>query len=89
MELYMGNWPVKYNQRGYGLRCYIIIYLFIYLFSLISHFFYSCLSSLQDLNNVAFRFKDKERPRGYTSKVAGLLHVGGTATVSVAIWKRL
>lgn len=31
--------------------------------------------SLQDLNKVAFRFKDKERPRGYTSKVAGLLHV--------------
>lgn len=31
---------------------------------------------LQDLNTVAFRFKDKERPRGYTSKVAGLLHVG-------------
>ncbi|XP_076142124.1 insulin-degrading enzyme isoform X4 [Alosa pseudoharengus] len=28
----------------------------------------------KDLNNVAFRFKDKERPRGYTSKVAGLLH---------------
>uniref|UniRef100_A0A8C4F7H0 Insulin-degrading enzyme n=1 Tax=Dicentrarchus labrax TaxID=13489 RepID=A0A8C4F7H0_DICLA len=27
-----------------------------------------------DLNKVAFRFKDKERPRGYTSKVAGLLH---------------
>ena len=25
---------------------------------------------------MAFRFKDKERPRGYTSKVAGLLHVG-------------
>lgn len=24
---------------------------------------------------MAFRFKDKERPRGYTSKVAGLLHV--------------
>lgn len=31
--------------------------------------------SVQDLNKVAFRFKDKERPRGYTSKVAGLLHV--------------
>lgn len=31
---------------------------------------------LQDLSKVAFRFKDKERPRGYTSKVAGLLHVG-------------
>lgn len=30
---------------------------------------------LQDLNKVAFRFKDKERPRGYTSKVASLLHV--------------
>uniref|UniRef100_A0A667Z4I5 Insulin-degrading enzyme n=2 Tax=Myripristis murdjan TaxID=586833 RepID=A0A667Z4I5_9TELE len=29
----------------------------------------------KDLNKVAFRFKDKERPRGYTSKVAGLLHV--------------
>ncbi|XP_008320371.2 insulin-degrading enzyme isoform X1 [Cynoglossus semilaevis] len=28
----------------------------------------------KDLNRVAFRFKDKERPRGYTSKVAGLLH---------------
>ncbi|KAI4812691.1 hypothetical protein KUCAC02_024059 [Chaenocephalus aceratus] len=28
----------------------------------------------KDLNNVAFRFKDKERPRGYTSKVAGLVH---------------
>ncbi|XP_013766820.1 insulin-degrading enzyme-like [Pundamilia nyererei] len=28
----------------------------------------------KDLNNVAFRFKDKERPRGYTSKIAGLLH---------------
>uniref|UniRef100_A0AAR2JYT8 Insulin-degrading enzyme n=1 Tax=Pygocentrus nattereri TaxID=42514 RepID=A0AAR2JYT8_PYGNA len=28
----------------------------------------------KDLNAVAFRFKDKERPRGYTSKVAGLLH---------------
>uniref|UniRef100_A0A8C4Z924 Insulin-degrading enzyme n=1 Tax=Gadus morhua TaxID=8049 RepID=A0A8C4Z924_GADMO len=28
----------------------------------------------KDLNNVAFRFKDKERPRGYTSKVAGLLY---------------
>ncbi|XP_062286623.1 insulin-degrading enzyme isoform X2 [Scomber scombrus] len=28
----------------------------------------------KDLNKVAFRFKDKERPRGYTSKVAGLLH---------------
>ncbi|XP_064174162.1 insulin-degrading enzyme isoform X1 [Anguilla rostrata] len=28
----------------------------------------------KDLNTVAFRFKDKERPRGYTSKVAGLLH---------------
>uniref|UniRef100_A0A673G1J6 Insulin-degrading enzyme n=1 Tax=Sinocyclocheilus rhinocerous TaxID=307959 RepID=A0A673G1J6_9TELE len=26
----------------------------------------------KDLNTVAFRFKDKERPRGYTSKVAGL-----------------
>lgn len=24
---------------------------------------------------MAFRFKDKERPRGYTSKVASLLHV--------------
>lgn len=30
----------------------------------------------QDLSTVAFRFKDKERPRGYTSKVTGLLHVG-------------
>ncbi|XP_006630449.2 insulin-degrading enzyme isoform X1 [Lepisosteus oculatus] len=28
----------------------------------------------KDLNTVAFRFKDKERPRGYTSKIAGLLH---------------
>ncbi|KAM9326665.1 insulin-degrading enzyme [Gastrophryne carolinensis] len=28
----------------------------------------------KDLNAVAFRFKDKERPRGYTSKLAGLLH---------------
>ncbi|KAL7990487.1 hypothetical protein Chor_013917, partial [Crotalus horridus] len=28
----------------------------------------------QDLNAVAFRFKDKERPRGYTSKLAGMLH---------------
>ncbi|XP_029690970.1 insulin-degrading enzyme isoform X2 [Takifugu rubripes] len=28
----------------------------------------------KDLNKVAFRFKDKERPRGYTSKVASLLH---------------
>ncbi|KAM3913652.1 insulin-degrading enzyme isoform 1-T1 [Leptodactylus fuscus] len=28
---------------------------------------------IKDLNAVAFRFKDKERPRGYTSKVAGLL----------------
>ncbi|XP_077468560.1 insulin-degrading enzyme isoform X3 [Stigmatopora argus] len=28
----------------------------------------------KDLNKVAFRFKDKERPRGYTSKVTGLLH---------------
>ncbi|XP_038140028.1 insulin-degrading enzyme [Cyprinodon tularosa] len=28
----------------------------------------------KDLSKVAFRFKDKERPRGYTSKVAGLLH---------------
>ncbi|XP_021171992.2 insulin-degrading enzyme isoform X2 [Fundulus heteroclitus] len=28
----------------------------------------------KDLSRVAFRFKDKERPRGYTSKVAGLLH---------------
>ncbi|XP_037637907.1 insulin-degrading enzyme isoform X1 [Sebastes umbrosus] len=28
----------------------------------------------KDLNKVAFRFKDKERPRGYTSKVAGLVH---------------
>ncbi|XP_067330472.1 insulin-degrading enzyme isoform X2 [Channa argus] len=28
----------------------------------------------KNLNKVAFRFKDKERPRGYTSKVAGLLH---------------
>ncbi|XP_075072253.1 insulin-degrading enzyme isoform X1 [Mixophyes fleayi] len=28
----------------------------------------------KDLNAVAFRFKDKEHPRGYTSKVAGLLH---------------
>ncbi|KAM9366027.1 insulin-degrading enzyme isoform 2-T2 [Pholidichthys leucotaenia] len=28
----------------------------------------------KDLNKVAFRFKDKERPRGYTSKIAGLLH---------------
>ncbi|XP_068182629.1 insulin-degrading enzyme isoform X2 [Antennarius striatus] len=28
----------------------------------------------KDLNKVAFRFKDKERPRGYTSKVSGLLH---------------
>ncbi|MGH0158734.1 UNVERIFIED_CONTAM: hypothetical protein FKN15_052350 [Acipenser sinensis] len=28
----------------------------------------------KDLNTVAFRFKDKERPRGYTSKVAGMLH---------------
>uniref|UniRef100_A0A4W5RA02 Insulin-degrading enzyme n=2 Tax=Hucho hucho TaxID=62062 RepID=A0A4W5RA02_9TELE len=28
----------------------------------------------KDLNTVAFRFKDKERPRGYTSKVSGLLH---------------
>uniref|UniRef100_A0A7M4F945 Insulin-degrading enzyme n=1 Tax=Crocodylus porosus TaxID=8502 RepID=A0A7M4F945_CROPO len=27
-----------------------------------------------DLNAVAFRFKDKERPRGYTSKLAGMLH---------------
>ena len=29
---------------------------------------------------MAFRFKDKERPRGYTSKVAGLLHVGSLVT---------
>ncbi|KAM7330151.1 hypothetical protein ACRRTK_011764 [Alexandromys fortis] len=29
---------------------------------------------LRDLNAVAFRFKDKERPRGYTSKIAGKLH---------------
>ncbi|XP_068423658.1 insulin-degrading enzyme isoform X4 [Clinocottus analis] len=28
----------------------------------------------KDLNKVAFRFKDKERPRGYTSKVSGLVH---------------
>ncbi|KAJ6668915.1 hypothetical protein lerEdw1_007724 [Lerista edwardsae] len=28
----------------------------------------------KDLNAVAFRFKDKERPRGYTSKLAGMLH---------------
>ncbi|XP_005991607.1 insulin-degrading enzyme isoform X2 [Latimeria chalumnae] len=28
----------------------------------------------KDLNAVAFRFKDKERPRGYTSRIAGLLH---------------
>ncbi|XP_034040067.1 insulin-degrading enzyme isoform X1 [Thalassophryne amazonica] len=28
----------------------------------------------KDLNKVAFRFKDKERPRGYTSNVARLLH---------------
>ncbi|XP_026967851.1 insulin-degrading enzyme isoform X7 [Sagmatias obliquidens] len=28
----------------------------------------------KDLNAVAFRFKDKERPRGYTSKIAGILH---------------
>ncbi|XP_066457093.1 insulin-degrading enzyme isoform X2 [Eleutherodactylus coqui] len=28
----------------------------------------------KDLNAVAFRFKDKERPRGYTSKLAGLQH---------------
>ncbi|XP_043912631.1 insulin-degrading enzyme isoform X4 [Protopterus annectens] len=28
----------------------------------------------KDLNAMAFRFKDKERPRGYTSKLAGLLH---------------
>ncbi|XP_028738725.1 insulin-degrading enzyme isoform X2 [Peromyscus leucopus] len=28
----------------------------------------------KDLNAVAFRFKDKERPRGYTSKLAGKLH---------------
>ncbi|KAK6481984.1 insulin-degrading enzyme-like isoform X1 [Huso huso] len=28
----------------------------------------------KDLNTVAFRFKDKERPRGYTSKIAGMLH---------------
>ncbi|XP_019411060.1 PREDICTED: insulin-degrading enzyme [Crocodylus porosus] len=28
----------------------------------------------RDLNAVAFRFKDKERPRGYTSKLAGMLH---------------
>lgn len=30
----------------------------------------------QDMKKVAFRFSDKERPRDYTSKVAGLLHVG-------------
>lgn len=24
---------------------------------------------------MAFRFKDKERPRGYTSKLGGMLHV--------------
>uniref|UniRef100_A0A8C5F1R5 Insulin degrading enzyme n=1 Tax=Gopherus evgoodei TaxID=1825980 RepID=A0A8C5F1R5_9SAUR len=28
----------------------------------------------KDLNAVAFRFKDKERPRGYTSKLGGILH---------------
>ncbi|XP_063818112.1 insulin-degrading enzyme isoform X1 [Pseudophryne corroboree] len=28
----------------------------------------------KDLNAVSFRFKDKEHPRGYTSKIAGLLH---------------
>ncbi|XP_078079642.1 insulin-degrading enzyme isoform X1 [Mustelus asterias] len=28
----------------------------------------------KDLNAMAFRFKDKERPRGYTSRLAGLLH---------------
>ncbi|KAG8523499.1 Insulin-degrading enzyme [Galemys pyrenaicus] len=28
----------------------------------------------KDLNAVAFRFKDKERPRSYTSKIAGVLH---------------
>ncbi|XP_059803576.1 insulin-degrading enzyme isoform X1 [Hypanus sabinus] len=28
----------------------------------------------KDLNAMAFRFKDKERPRGYTSKLAGSLH---------------
>lgn len=26
---------------------------------------------------MAFRFKDKERPRGYTSKLGGMLHVSG------------
>lgn len=40
-----------------------------------------CLS-LQDLKKVAFRFKDKERPRDYTSKIAGLLQVGPTANLS-------
>uniref|UniRef100_A0A8C0JL57 Insulin-degrading enzyme n=1 Tax=Canis lupus dingo TaxID=286419 RepID=A0A8C0JL57_CANLU len=30
--------------------------------------------NFKDLNAVAFRFKDKERPRGYTSKIAGILH---------------
>uniref|UniRef100_A0A8C4YMS4 Insulin-degrading enzyme n=1 Tax=Gopherus evgoodei TaxID=1825980 RepID=A0A8C4YMS4_9SAUR len=28
----------------------------------------------KDLNAVAFRFKDKEEPRGYTSKLGGILH---------------
>ncbi|XP_042643938.1 insulin-degrading enzyme-like [Tyto alba] len=28
----------------------------------------------KDLNAVAFRFKDKKRPRGYTSKLGGMLH---------------
>ncbi|XP_016382081.1 insulin-degrading enzyme [Sinocyclocheilus rhinocerous] len=35
----------------------------------------------KDLNTVAFRFKDKERPRGYTSKVAGLLRVAPRVAV--------
>ncbi|KAB0398310.1 hypothetical protein E2I00_001538 [Balaenoptera physalus] len=40
---------------------------------------------LKDLNAVAFRFKDKERPRGYTSKIAGILHVFFPSVSRVAI----
>ena len=36
---------------------------------------------------MAFRFKDKERPRGYTSKLGGMLHVsGGWGVVLVLVF---
>ncbi|XP_024120451.1 insulin-degrading enzyme [Oryzias melastigma] len=53
----------------------IILYLFQYIHKLHSEGPQEWIfEEYKDMKKVAFRFSDKERPRDYTSKVAGLLH---------------